>query len=108
MSDVELVNAAQVYLPLSAAVIARVVHGPKPRQFAACLLSLLWTVPALLAVQIVNTWAGWWSYTGGAFGIHSMPIECLVGWAVLWGLVPQLAFPRLGIAWVAVVMICAD
>jgi protein-S-isoprenylcysteine O-methyltransferase Ste14 len=108
MSDVQIVNVAQVYLPLSAAVIARVVHGPRPRQFAACLLSMLWTVPALLAVQIVNTWAAWWSYTGGTFGIHSMPIECLVGWAVLWGLVPQLAFSRLGIVWVAAVMICAD
>jgi protein-S-isoprenylcysteine O-methyltransferase Ste14 len=108
MSDVEIVSAAQVYLPLSAAVIARIVHGPRPRQFAACLLSMLWTVPALLAVQIVNTLAGWWSYTGGTFGIHSMPIACLVGWAVLWGLVPQLAFPRLGIVWVAAIMIDAD
>jgi len=108
MSDADLVNAAQVYLPLSAAVIARLVHGPKPRQFAACLLSLLWTVPALLAVQIVNTGAGWWSYPIAAFGIHSMPIACLVGWAVLWGLVPHLAFPRLGIVWVAAIMIDAD
>jgi len=108
MHDADMVSAAQVYLPLSAAVIARVVHGPRPRQFAACLLSFLWSVPALLAVQIVNASAGWWSYPIGAFGIHGMPIGCLVGWAVLWGLVPQLAFPRLGIVWVAAIMIDAD
>ena len=108
MNDADVVSAAQIYLPLSAVVIARLVHGPKPRQFAACLLSVLWTVSALLAVQIINMWAGWWSYPIGALGINGMPIACLLGWAVLWGLLPQLAFSRLGILWVAAIMIVAD
>jgi len=108
MRDADLVSAAMVYLPLSAAVIARVAHGPKRRQFAACLLSILWAFPALLAVQVANTRAGWWSFPPGATGICRMPIECLVGWAVLWGLVPQLAFLRLGLGWVAGIMMGAD
>lgn len=107
-SDPDVVSAAQIYMPLSVAVIARVVRGPRPRQFAACFLGLLWTVPALLAVQIINTRAGWWVYALDGFGIHAMPIECLIGWAVLWGLVPQLAFQRLGIGWIAAIMITAD
>jgi protein-S-isoprenylcysteine O-methyltransferase Ste14 len=37
-----------------------------------------------------------------------MPLELYLGWAVLWGLVPQLAFPRLAIAWCAAIMIGAD
>lgn len=106
--DADLAGAAQVYLPLTAATIARVAGGPRPRQFAACLLSLLWTVPTLLILQIVNAWAGWWSYPIVGIGIHGMPLESLVGWAVLWGLVPQLVFPRLGIGWVAAIMIDAD
>jgi protein-S-isoprenylcysteine O-methyltransferase Ste14 len=108
MSAADLGGAAAVYVPLTAAVIARLVHGPRPRQFAACLLSLLWTVPALLTVQIINAWAGWWIFPEYGIGLHGMPIECLFGWAVLWGLLPQLVFPRLGIPWVGAVMTVAD
>ena len=32
----------------------------------------------------------------------------LVGWVLLWGLVPQLAFPRLAIGWLTTIMVAAD
>ena len=37
-----------------------------------------------------------------------MPLELYLGWAVLWGLVPQLAFRRLGLGKVMVVMGVVD
>jgi protein-S-isoprenylcysteine O-methyltransferase Ste14 len=107
-SDPGLRGAVQIYLPLTAAVIARLAHGPKPRQFAACLLSMLWTVPALLAVQLVNFWTGWWTFPNYIVRFNGMPVESFIGWAVLWGLVPQLVFPRLRLRWVAAIMIAAD
>src|ERR1700733_5708206 len=36
------------------------------------------------------------------------PLPCFSGWVVLWGLVPQLAFPRLGVGWVAAIMTAVD
>jgi protein-S-isoprenylcysteine O-methyltransferase Ste14 len=108
MRDTDWQGAAAVYLPLTAALIARLLQGGRPRQFAACLLSLLWVLPALLAVQSINVWAGWWNFTGNGARFDGMPIECFLGWALLWGIVPQLAFPRLAIGWLGAIMVAAD
>ena len=100
-ADVTLVAA--IYLPVCLATAAGFVNGRIPRQFPACLLSLLWVTPALWALQRVNEWAGWWTFKGG-----TMPLELYVGWITLWGILPQLAFPRLPLALVAVFMLVAD
>ncbi len=41
-------------------------------------------------------------------GLRGMPLELFIGWVILWGLVPQLALPRFGIFWSAVVMVAVD
>jgi protein-S-isoprenylcysteine O-methyltransferase Ste14 len=85
-----------VYLPLSAALLMGLLTPRRPRQFAGCLLSMLWAVPSLLAVQAMNLRAGWWSFSGDSVRFHGMPLECFAGWAILWGVLPQLALPRVG------------
>jgi len=102
-------RAAAMYLPLVAALAARLLNGRQPRQFASCLLSILWTVPSLLGLQIMNEHAHWWSFPeGSAASFRGMPLELFLGWVILWGLVPQLAFLRLGIGWSAVIMVAVD
>ena len=108
MSDTDWERAAAVYLPLTAALIAHLLQSRRPRQFAACLLGVLWVMPSLLAVQAINLWAGWWSFAGDGAQIRGMPVECFVGWVLLWGLIPQLAFPRMGMGRLAVLMVAAD
>jgi protein-S-isoprenylcysteine O-methyltransferase Ste14 len=108
LTKAEWESVAALYLPLAAAVIARVLQGWRRRQFAACLLSVLWVAPTLLALQVINIQARWWSFLGDGARFRDMPVACFAGWIVLWGLVPQLAFPRLGIGWVAGIMTAAD
>src|ERR1700676_5201328 len=108
LTKAEWESVAAVYLPLAAAVIARVSQGKRRRQFASCLLSILWVAPTLLALQSMNIQAHWWSFSGNGASFRGMPLECFAGWIVLWGLVPQLAFPRLGIGWVTAIMTAAD
>jgi protein-S-isoprenylcysteine O-methyltransferase Ste14 len=108
MIKAEWESIAAVYLPLAAAVIARVVQGKRRRQFAACLLSILWVAPTLLALQTFNNQAHWWSFSGDGVRFRDMPVACFAGWIVLWGLVPQLAFPRLHLGWVVAIMTAAD
>jgi protein-S-isoprenylcysteine O-methyltransferase Ste14 len=109
MNHADWERVAAVYLPLTAAIIARLLDGRRPRQFAACLLSVLWTVPSLLVIQRFNEYAGWWNFApGSAVVFRGMPLELFLGWVLLWGLVPQLALPRLGIVWSAVVMVVMD
>jgi len=86
LSTAEWESAAAVYLPLAAAVIARLVQGRRKRQFAACLLSLLWVAPTLLALQTMNIQTHWWSFSDDGAKFRDMPVVCFAGWIVLWGL----------------------
>jgi len=109
MDHADWERAAAVYVPLAAAIIARLLYGRQPRQFAACLLSVLWTLPSLLLLQRLNQYAVWWSFAAGSeVEFRGMPLELFLGWIVLWGVVPQLALSRLGIIWCAVVMVALD
>jgi protein-S-isoprenylcysteine O-methyltransferase Ste14 len=108
MSVADWQRAAAVYLPLTAALTARMVHGRQPRQIAVSLLGVLWVIPTLLAVQSINAWAGWWSFADGGSQFRGMPLECFIGWVILWGLLPQLAFPRIAIHWLVAIMVAAD
>jgi protein-S-isoprenylcysteine O-methyltransferase Ste14 len=101
-------GAAAVYLPLTVAMILGLLNRNRARQFAGCLLSLLWVAPALLAVQAINLRTGWWSFTGDSVRFRGMPIECFAGWALLWGIVPQLVLPRLGVRGLAALIVAAD
>jgi protein-S-isoprenylcysteine O-methyltransferase Ste14 len=104
----EWIRAGALYFPVVFATAAGLFRGRQPRQFAACLLSFLWTVPALLAVQQLNVWAGWWTYSSDGALFRRMPLELYFGWIVLWGILPQLLFRRLPIAWCAAIMIVVD
>jgi hypothetical protein len=109
MDHADWERAAAVYVPLAAAIIARLLYGRQPRQFAACLLSVLWTLPSLLLLQRLNEYAGWWSFAAGSeVAFRGMPLELFLGWIILWGVVPQLALSRLRIIWCAVVMVALD
>jgi protein-S-isoprenylcysteine O-methyltransferase Ste14 len=104
-------RAAAIYLPLTAALLLRILRGPQPRRFAACLLSLLWTALTLTALQKLNLVFAWWTFPPDASSqllFCGMPLELLVGWTILWGILPQLAFPRLAIPWQAVILAIID
>lgn len=95
MTRSEMIRIAALYFPLAAACMAGIVDGRRPRMFAACLLSALWTAPALLLVQKLNAAFAWWSFTDSDARFAGMPLELYVGWVIAWGIVPQIALRRL-------------
>ena len=97
-----------LYLPLMAALILALSHRGHPKRFAACLLGLLWTAPALLALQCVNLCMEWWSFPNPGIALRGMPLELYAGWTILWGILPSLAFPRLRLPWAAVILAAFD
>ena len=101
-------RAAALYLPTVLALLAGFARRQPQRQFAACLLSFLWTLPSLLVVQRLNQLAHWWSFSSDGPQFREMPLELYLGWVALWGALPQLAFPRLALWRVAVVMVTLD
>ena len=92
-------SLAVLYFPLAAAVFAAMVqqraHKRTKRTFPAVLLSILWALASLVVVQRINFVAHWWSFQSTGPSLLEMPLELYLGWIILWGAVPILAFPVL-------------
>jgi protein-S-isoprenylcysteine O-methyltransferase Ste14 len=109
VTNVDWVRAGAIYLPLVLSIIAGMLHGKQPRLFAACLLSILWTAPALLMVQQLNSLAGWWSFTmSPGVRLTGISPELYCGWLILWGILPPLVFRRLPVPWCVAIMVALD
>ena len=109
MTRSEVIRAGALYFPLVLSCIAGLVWGRKrPRMFPACLLSFLWTAPALLLLQQLNAAAGWWSFADGSAWFSGMPLELYIGWGILWGIFPQIALQRLSLGVSVGMMVALD
>jgi protein-S-isoprenylcysteine O-methyltransferase Ste14 len=108
MSPSDWIRAGALYFPLVLALLAGLTLGRRPRVFAACLLSVLWSCCTLLLLQRVNLWTRWWTFSGEGATLLRMPLELYFGWIIIWGILPQLLFRRLPIALSGAVMIAVD
>jgi protein-S-isoprenylcysteine O-methyltransferase Ste14 len=97
-----LVRAAALYGPVLLAAGLGSRRRLERRHSGALLLSFLWCLPSLLVVQLLNLHFGWWSFHAGGGLLRSMPADLYLGWAVLWGVLPELAFSRQRL-WMALV-----
>jgi protein-S-isoprenylcysteine O-methyltransferase Ste14 len=108
MGRVLLIRATNLYLPITAALLLAGWRRPQSRPALGMLLGFLWSLCALLLMQMANLRFGFWSYgvTGGLF--RGMPVDLYLGWAVLWGILPALAFSRRSLPLVVVIMAALD
>ena len=108
MIDAGLERAIALYVPMVATLVAAALRRQSPRQFPAILLAVLWVLPSLVILQVLNLHAHWWSYAAGPFQLRGIPVELLLGWTVLWSVLPQLALPTLGIVRTAAALLVFD
>jgi protein-S-isoprenylcysteine O-methyltransferase Ste14 len=108
MGRVAAIRFMGLYVPVLAAFLLAFLRPNRKRIFPAALLGFVWTLPSLLAVQLLNLHFGWWRFNaqGGLF--RGMPVDLYLGWAVLWGILPMLSFHETGISWVAAVFFGID
>src|SRR5688572_4415596 len=89
-----LIRALGLYLPIGLAVLAwrlRVVSG---REATGVMLAGIWNFVALIGVNVVALSAGWWHFDAAGALLLGIPLDLLLGWAVLWGVVTPLAASR--------------
>jgi len=95
-------------LPLLGAMALWLWRMPARRRATAVMLACAWNLPALLMVNLLAMRYGWWQFGARGGLIMGVPADLCMGWAILWGAIPVLAFPRMRLMFVAVIMLCAD
>lgn len=90
MAEAAIIRAVSFYGPVVAVIVVVAVTRPGRRQAGAALLAGLWNFCALLGVNVVAMRAGWWTFgtTGGE--LAGIPADLVLGWALLWGVLPAL------------------
>lgn len=108
MDRVAILRSLGLYIPILAGFLLAFLK-PRPRRiFPAALLGFVWTLPTLLALQLLNRHFGWWQFNakGGIF--RGMPVDLYIGWAVLWGILPVLAFNKTRVPSVVAIFFSID
>src|SRR5271169_2619273 len=97
-----------LYVPVIAAFLLVFLRPQRKRIFPAALMGFVWTLPSLLAVQLLNLHFRWWQFNaqGGLF--RGLPVDLYLGWAVLWGILPVLTFHETRMIWVTAVFFGVD
>jgi protein-S-isoprenylcysteine O-methyltransferase Ste14 len=103
-----IVRAAGLYVPILLAAALGMHRMRVPRQIAAALAGFCWCLAFLLPLQILNQYFHWWEFHARGGLIRQMPVDLYLGWAVLWGVLPILSFPRQRIWLVTTLFIAFD
>ncbi|KAB2345198.1 methyltransferase family protein [Actinomadura rudentiformis] len=93
--DPALVRGVALFVPVLVLMGLLRYRPPTPGEIAALILAISWNAVTLTGVNVLAIQAGWWSFAaeGGTFG--GVPLDLLLGWAVLWGGVAVQALRRL-------------
>ena len=106
-NDPGVIRAVALLVPI-AAVSLLASRRPPAAVATGALLATLWNVPMLLAVNLIAGAAGWWTFEVAGGAVRTVPIDLLLGWAVLWGAIPVLAFRRAPMVVVLAVFLLLD
>jgi protein-S-isoprenylcysteine O-methyltransferase Ste14 len=105
---ITLVRAVALFAPLSAVWVMAVVRRPSERELAAMIIATAWNLLTLSFVNAVALAAGWWGFGAQGAVAGGVPVDLLLGWALLWGALPARAAARLPIPLTAAALAWAD
>lgn len=85
-----VIRAAAIYLPIALSVALAVHRRPDRRRIAGASVALAWNLVTLLLLNAIAQRCGWWIFTTDDASVAGTPADLWIGWALLWGVVPQL------------------
>jgi protein-S-isoprenylcysteine O-methyltransferase Ste14 len=96
-SSSTIIRALGLFIPVGVTVALWLWREPGVRERGAVYLATLWNMAALLGTHLVATRLGLWSFDADGGLFLGMPVDLYIGWALLWGAIPVLAFPSLSL-----------
>ncbi|MER5643799.1 isoprenylcysteine carboxylmethyltransferase family protein [Streptosporangium sp. NPDC002524] len=94
MSDPALVRGLALMVPVAAVLAAAARRRPGEREVAAVIVATAWNLLTLAAVNALAAHLGWWRFHAEGAVYRGVPLDLLLGWALLWGALPVLVAPR--------------
>jgi protein-S-isoprenylcysteine O-methyltransferase Ste14 len=98
-------------IPLGLTYLLIHVRHPRRRLLTAMLLSLVWNLWAVLAVNVLAIEWGFWKFSSELPALMGVPLELWGGWVLLWGAVAPLAALRqsvtvtmIGLLWLDLIL----
>jgi protein-S-isoprenylcysteine O-methyltransferase Ste14 len=106
--DLGLLRAVALGLPLGTLVLALAIRPPGRRGLAAVVVTTALALPAVTA----GAWAGVeleaWRFEAEGGLLRGIPVDVLIGLAILWGPLPALLAPRLPLPALGVLALWLD
>jgi len=89
-----IIRALSLYAPVCACFAVWNWRRPAGAEATGALLATAWNVPALLALNSLASWFGWWHFHVQGAVFLGTPVDLWLGWSALWGAFAVLAFRR--------------
>jgi protein-S-isoprenylcysteine O-methyltransferase Ste14 len=102
------VRTGGLYLPIILGALAWSMRRPSRRALVGAFVSLAWALPALFSLHVVAINAGWWLFDASGGVLMGMPVDLWLGWAILWGPVASIVFPRMPLPAIAIIVVAID
>lgn len=103
--DVTTLRSGAVLVPFA---LAAALWLAAPNERIGTALAILWNSVWLAVVNAVAVVAGWWAFGTQGLMWAGVPVDVILGWAVLWGAVPVLLMRWVNPVVSAAVLIVAD
>src|SRR5690242_4559719 len=108
MSRELAIRAFGLYAPIAAAAAAWAMRQHTRKDAIAATMATIWALLSLPAANVIAIRAGWWTYAASGGTMLGMPVDLYLGWAVMWGALPMLLFPRAPLAIVVILFAALD
>ncbi|MFI0444247.1 methyltransferase family protein [Actinomadura sp. 6N118] len=93
--DPALVRGVALFGPVLVLMGLLRYRPPGPGEIAALILAISWNAVTLTGVNVLALRAGWWTFAAEGGTLGGVPLDLLLGWAVLWGGLAVHALRRL-------------
>jgi len=103
-----VIRATALYFPVVTTMVLWFTQRPHKSARAGILLACVWNLVSLFPVHMLAGHTGWWSFHAQGGLLCGLPVDLYLGWVVLWGALPLLAFPSLPLPQVALIFFALD
>jgi protein-S-isoprenylcysteine O-methyltransferase Ste14 len=86
--EISLKRNLCLLLPSSIVLILLALRRPNKKIRVGAFLASLWVLASLVIFQVLVNYFDWWSFYVKGGILFNIPVDLLVGWMLLWGVIP--------------------